>query len=296
MSYIIGSFNTRNFTGVGKHDINKMAEIIKGERFDIVALQEILRPEALSSLLKRLPGWAGKQEQPHSLYQETDHNADGESTGNNQQTAERKNAAKGFAFLWNAQRFKECSKSQMPKILNDIVPKGKLARIPLYGRFTPSGLQGGAFIEIRLINIHLWWGSGLPMDKETRLNEYNYILGCVHTKLSKHRYGNNMAAYTIILGDYNMTLIYLGKKIIDFENIEMITDQSSQTTLSQEKYVNDYDHVSYDKKRFVGVNANISRVDSVEKYSNSDFCAHKTYISDHAPIKLELNLNPMKEP
>jgi endonuclease/exonuclease/phosphatase family metal-dependent hydrolase len=296
MSYIIGSFNTRNFTGVGKHDINKMAEIIKRERFDIVALQEILRPEALSSLLKRLPGWTGKQEQPHSSYQETDHNTDDDSAGNNQQATERKNAAKGFAFLWNAQRFKECSKSQMPKILNDIVPKGKLARIPLYGRFTPSGLQGGAFIEIRLINIHLWWGSGLSTDKEMRLNEYKYILDTIHTKLSKHRYGNNMPAYTIILGDYNMTLIYLGKKIIDFENIEVITEQSSQTTLSQEKYVNDYDHVSYDKRRFIGVDANISRIDSVEKYSNNDFCVHKTYISDHAPIKLELNLNPVKGP
>jgi hypothetical protein len=138
----------------------------------------------------------------------------------------------------------------------------------------------------------LWWGSNSSYDIAVRLKEYGIVTGDIHTYISKHRYGNNMPAYTIIMGDYNMTLPFLGKKIIQEEDITVITDQSEPTTLSRQRFVNDYDHFSYDTNRFsrCGIGVNIGRINSVEKYCGSNFERHKLNVSDHVPIKIELSL------
>jgi endonuclease/exonuclease/phosphatase family metal-dependent hydrolase len=71
--YIIGAFNTHFFSGVGKHDLQIIGNIISNEGFDIVALQEITRREALNSLLGRLPKyWTGVQETPLTSTAEVD--------------------------------------------------------------------------------------------------------------------------------------------------------------------------------------------------------------------------------
>jgi endonuclease/exonuclease/phosphatase family metal-dependent hydrolase len=287
--YIIGSFNTHFFSGVNKHDLQIFANIIFDERFDIIALQEITRPEALNSLLGRLPQyWKGVQETPPSFVPEED---DTVSEENETPSKERKHASLGYAFLWNTNRVRECSKDEKPEIFNQI-KKGTLARTPYYGRFTPSGLLGGPFFEIRLVNVHLWWGSSSQDNIAIRLKEYGIVTGDIHTYISKHRYGNNMPAYTIIMGDYNMTLPFLRENVIQEENIIVITEQSELTTLSKQRFVNDYDHFSYDTNRFSkgGVTINISRINSVEKYCGNNFERHKLNVSDHVPIKLELSL------
>jgi endonuclease/exonuclease/phosphatase family metal-dependent hydrolase len=288
-SYNIGSFNTHFFSGVGKHNLDTFAKIVCDESLDIIALQEITREEALTSLLRRLPQyWKGKQKSPPSFKPEEDDTTleEGEV-----QSKERKHSSLGYAFLWNTNRFRECSKDKEPEIFNHI-KKGTLARTPYYGRFTPSELPGGAFFEIRLINIHLWWGSNNAVDVGLRLKEYEIVTGDVHTYVSKHRYGNNMPAYTIIMGDYNLTLPFLGKNIIQKENIAVITEQSDPTTLSKKCFVNDYDHFSYDINRFSesGITVNISRINSVENYCGNDFEKHKLNVSDHVPIKIEFSL------
>ncbi|MBO5868081.1 MAG: hypothetical protein J6Q54_04125, partial [Oscillospiraceae bacterium] len=62
MPYRIGSFNCLNF-GSGKLvKGRKIAEIIKKERFDIVALQEVKNAYALSYLLEALNKYGGKWE------------------------------------------------------------------------------------------------------------------------------------------------------------------------------------------------------------------------------------------
>lgn len=279
--YKIGSFNTHNFSGKTDRDVNKMANIIKNENFDIVALQEILDEVALESLLKRLPHWVGKQISPASFVKDA------------VDDKERKNAGKGFAFLWNSNRMRECSKEGEPMLADHNFSKGALARTPLYGRFSPSGLQGGAFIEIRLINIHIVWGKGNSLtDKEIRLMEFNYIVEKLYTYYSKHRYGNNMPGYTIIIGDYNLTKSWLFEKNLKIENIEMVTHQEEKTTISDERYANDYDHFSYDENLFSGVMMTNKKIDSVLNYYNGSFSKHKEVLSDHVPIKIELDINP----
>jgi endonuclease/exonuclease/phosphatase family metal-dependent hydrolase len=287
--YIIGSFNTHFFSGVGKHDLQVFANIISEEKFDIIALQEITRPEALNSLLGRLPKyWKGEQKTPPSFMPEEDDTVPDESETSSK---ERKHASLGYAFLWNSNRVRECSKDEKPELFSHL-KKGALARTPYYGRFTPSGLPGGPFFEFQLVNIHLWWGSSGPDNIAIRLKEYETITGDIHTYISKRRYGNNMPAYTIIMGDYNMTLPFLGKNTIQGENIIVVTEQSELTTLSKRGFVNDYDHFSYDTNRLSngGVAVNISRINSVKEYCDNNFEKHKLTVSDHVPIKLEFSL------
>jgi endonuclease/exonuclease/phosphatase family metal-dependent hydrolase len=322
--YKIGSFNVRNLSEKSSHNINSIATIIENERLDVVALQEVLNETSLTRLINRLgKGWAGKQATPTSLVIDKDPNfgnlveysfgknlnfpivrpdytnrLDGlELKADTNTYKEKKNAAKGFAFIWNTSRLRECSKKREPLLLDFLVPKAKLARTPLYGRFSPMGTWGGAFFEIRLINIHLIWGGNLLTDKEKRLMEFDFIADRVYTYLSKHRYGNNMPSYTVILGDYNMTSFYLSAKHFDREHIQLSTVQIDPSTLSDDRYVNDYDHFSYDSWRFFdsGVISSERKIDSVNLYCNGSFPTHKSNISDHVPIVLDIDINPIKK-
>jgi endonuclease/exonuclease/phosphatase family metal-dependent hydrolase len=318
--YKIGSFNVRNLSEKSSHNINSIATIIRDERLDVVALQEVLNETSLNRLLNGLgKGWVGKQVTPISLTVDKDPDFDDLVSSSfvkdsefpmiqenlddrfklkvdNNTYKENKNAAKGFAFIWNTSRLCECSKRHEP-LLVDFVPKAKLARTPLYGRFSPIGTRGGAFFELRLINIHIIWSGNLLIDKEKRLKEFNFIADEVYTRLSKHRYGNNMPSYTIILGDYNMTSYYLSVKYFELEHIQLSTVQSDPSTLSDNRYVNDYDHFSYDSWRFIdsGVNSIERKIDSVNLYCNGSFPTHKSNISDHVPIVLDIDINPIKK-
>jgi endonuclease/exonuclease/phosphatase family metal-dependent hydrolase len=270
MGYIIGSFNTCRFTGIGRHDIGVLADIILSERFDIVALQEVFRPDALNLLKRRLPGWEGCHGRP----------------GNGPA------GDFGFAFLWNTKRARECSKDSQPIIFEQYKSNIRMRRNPFYGRFTPSGLLGGAFFEIRLIDVHLWWGSQSGSGDITQRNEeYRLVTNEIHNYINTRRYGDNMPAYTIILGDYNLWYFWCQQN--DKENQNVKTKQEEKTTLSSNNtsFANDYDHFSYDENRFLGTSVIIERVNSVAKYCQNDFEKHKEKVSDHVPIKLELMLN-----
>jgi endonuclease/exonuclease/phosphatase family metal-dependent hydrolase len=270
VGYTIGSFNTCRFTGVGRHDIAILADIILLERFDIVALQEVFRPEALNLLKRRLPGWEACHGRPGN-----GHACDF-----------------GFGFLWNTKRIRECSKDSRPIIFEQYKSNIRMQRNPFYGRFTPSGLPGGAFFEIRLIDVHLWWGSNSGQnDIKQRNEEYKLITNEIHNSINNHRYGDNMPAYTIILGDYNIVCFWCNQNNTPNQTVK--TRQEEKTTLSTDKpsFANDYDHFSYDENRFSGTNVMIERIDSVSKYCQNDFKKHRDKVSDHVPIKLELVLN-----
>lgn len=265
MEYIIGSLNAKRFTGVGKHDINKIAEIIVTECFDIIALQEVMRAQALDYLVRRLPqGW--KYGFGQSGYSGA--------------------SAYGMGFLWNSKRLRECSKSSLPMIYDRYSKHVQMVRNPLYGRFTPSGL-GGGFFEMRLLSIHLCWSTNGVQDYKQRLDEYNLVTNEIYEKVSNRRYGNNMPAYTIVLGDYNLAMAECNRHPGAAQTV-----QREKTTMGNYGYVSDYDHFSYKQSRFAGAYVSEARVDSVNSYTNGDFIKHAEVISDHAPVKLILNLNP----
>lgn len=272
MGYIIGSLNTHNFTGVGKHDISKIADIILSEQFDIVALQEVRRSEAIELLKRRLFGWDCGY---------------GEAKAN----------GFGFGFLWNTKRVRECSKDNAPEILTSYHSSIQMSRNPLYGRFTSNGLTGGVFFEIRLINIHIHHGGNDSCQNiAQRMAEFKSVSSDIYNYLSTHRYGNNMPAYTFVLGDYNLCSWQCQQPdVTDNENFAKI-HQSEKTTLKriENGFCNDYDHFGYDEDRFIGTRIYYERVDTVSKYMNSDFQLHLEKVSDHVPIKLEIILNPRR--
>jgi len=124
----------------------------------------------------------------------------------------------------------------------------------------------------------------------------------MHTALNTLRFGNFRSVYTIIAGDYNLTLpqISLASSDNDFinacENHRMATVQAKPTTLRKYSpddnpplvgeacYKSNYDHFSYDQNRLINLASKAERVDF------EDFAKHRTEISDHVPIYVDLKL------
>jgi endonuclease/exonuclease/phosphatase family metal-dependent hydrolase len=265
MRYTIGSWNACRLGTSTRKDYDMIANIILQEKFDVIALQEVFKPEILNPLKSRLFNWEVAYGRP----------------------AFGRSGDFGFAYLWNKNRLDECSKDKTPEILTR--ESSGISRSPFYGRFTPLELLGGGFFEIRLINIHLHFGADDVLSKQKRIEEFKLVTNQIYTYLSKHRYGNFKPSYTIILGDYNLNAVHC--QIVEKENkppciIE--TKQQEKTTISDKGYANDYDHFSYEPLRFNGLKVDISRVDSVYKFLGGDFAQHKNIISDHVPIKFEL--------
>jgi endonuclease/exonuclease/phosphatase family metal-dependent hydrolase len=275
MGYIIGSFDTHNL-GHGNHDINLIADIIFSERFDIVALQEVIKPELFDSLRKRLYGWDGQCDKP----------------GNSNQGFGSK--IQGFGYLWNTKRVRLCDPPIIFSEYKDIPSKySRMIRNPYYARFTPSGTPGGAFFEIRLINIHLKAILNNSNDKRRTVDEFKKITGEILRRIGDQRYGNNMPAYTIILGDHNLLCVECNE-INQQPASGIVTKQEEKTWISNDdnpRYYSDLDHFSYEEVRFNGTTVRIERVDSVSKYCQNNFKEHREIVSDHVPIKLDLILN-----
>jgi endonuclease/exonuclease/phosphatase family metal-dependent hydrolase len=227
MSYRIGSFNLQNFSGKTSKDLDVIINIIISERFDVIALQEVLNQTALTMILRRLPlYWEGSWAQPRSSKAENEYIENGdidEQTGI-QNVRHSINTAKGYAFLWNTKRLKECSKTGAR--IFDQIKNGELVRNPYYGRFTPAGLPGGSFFEIRLINVHL---CSPAENKEARMKEFKLLTEEIYSRIHSKRYGINMPAYTIILGDYNMPISWCN----ECNGQGIITEQDCKTTLKR---------------------------------------------------------------
>ena len=314
MSYKIGSFNMYKFHAFEsddeiRKDLKKISNIIYEEAFDIVALQEIFSEQAMNRLIKELGNnWDGRWESPKSYSSQ---------------------AAEGYAFIWNKRNIKlaesqssEGKRTSEPRIYNQYKVDRKngqkeLIRNPYFARFNPINTR----IEIRLINTHIMFNGNNGEDKkqsisvqDMRRNELDILVKCIYAKESDKRYGNNMDAYTIILGDYNLNLIrdwtnrpYLDEYIeIDEGRIKkkVITIQDQLTTLkskidedSKEEnrgFANNYDHFSYDTIRFSEVYVKGKKVDSVRKYLNDDFKLHRKEISDHVPIVMDFDVRSIK--
>lgn len=309
MGYKIGSFNMFKYQVYRsddeiRKDLDKIASIILSESFDIVALQEIFSELAMKNLLSRLgSNWTGCWDRPNSRIAQ---------------------AAEGYAFIWNTKRIKLAESQTIsgkriyyPRIYNQYrIDYGQnqkeLVRNPYFARFNPIN----TFFEIRLINIHIMFSGNkddntiLLSDSAMRKNEFDILVNSIYGKEADKRYGNNMPAYTIILGDYNLNLKrewtkgpYVDEiiEITEGQHVKRVrTIQDQLTTLKQTSnnsseqvrgYANNYDHFSYDENRFADVTVKSQKVDSVRKYCNDDFERHRKEVSDHVPISLNLELH-----
>ena len=317
MKYRIGSFNMKNFGAYPKRDFEKIAQIIRDEKMDVVAFQEILSEgKGVRSLLEQavkfeLYNWGFCWASPR---ESLDASKMVEMIINDSR-------GEGYAYIWNKQKFNLAEFTAMgkakifePRIINSVsndVPINCtfFARTPYYIRLQP---RYGGFFELRLINIHIYYGNNSPSEVEKRRIEYETLVQDIYPNISQKRYGNFRPAYTIAMGDYNLNIFrpnvstqaknYL-TEVFDYENgrqiCHIITMQDQLTTLkdtsrseaeSEGGYANNYDHFTYSPElsHFAGVTC--QAVDAVEKYCEGDFEYYRKNISDHVPIVMEIEL------
>lgn len=324
MAFKIGSFNLKNI-GLsaledGKHrDIEKIAEIIRKEEFDIVALQEVLSEGkaiysdkyAEKTILWELgPDWDFRW-------------ADAEDKRNDRRH-------EGYAFVWNKRRMRLAR-----TILDDgrericephicRVKQGDVFRKPFYARFTPQGTYASLPVEIRLLCIHSVYGEDGEKDRELRRREIDAVLTEIYPQISDRVYKNALPSYTIVLGDYNAELYRPWHKDLDrsktpmyikdvviahrWDDMAVRTGQDQLTTLKRtnsnkegdggtaqdkmQRYNYNYDHFSYeDDDRYNEVIMSCKRVDAIRKYVGDDAEKYQREVSDHLPILLSIKLN-----
>lgn len=312
MAYKIGSFNMFKFSFQSDSEIRKdftvLSRIVRDNKFDIIALQEVFSPNALGRLLNHLGQyeWDGVWDSPTSF---------------------SSFAAEGYGFIWNKRRMRLAATTQpdgtkktfRPHIYNQYrvdrrLGQTQLIRNPYYARFEPLD---GSFCEIRLINTHIMFSKGNSQNQlldigavVMRKREFDILTQALYNSIADKRYGNNRPAYTIILGDYNLNLrtsgaagAYLNEIVMleDQGHIKrLVTVQDKLTTLKADKsenrepgfsfWANNYDHFTYDMDRFSTVSALSSKIDTVKEYCNNDYKLHRKTVSDHVPIALNINL------
>lgn len=262
-TFTIGSFNTNflNYNTPVCPKIDCVASIILHEYFDVVALQEVCREEALAELCCKLPGnWKYDYSNPPS-------------------------EKYGRGYVWNADRLRTVD---LPSIRTDYHSGNghiHLKREPYFARFTSDGL-GGPLVEIRLINLHLE-----PSYRDISVMEYKTVAEEIYPKFSQYIYINDkyyIPPYTLSAGDYNLTLSNC-KKIVDDNCFSTV--QEFPTTISNkfDYYTfNDFDHFSYNKDDLEGFRISVERVDAVNKYFKGDFLLYRKCVSDHVPVKIML--------
>lgn len=307
MSYKIGSFNCLSF-GSGHGDkARAIAKIIAEEKFDIVALQEVKNSGALKLLLDALKHYRG------------DWSGDCDEWG-----------SADYAFVWNTKRVQlirvKNGSGERTVYPHTVTAKGAgkvLARAPYCARFEPSQ-PGVPKIEIRLMNTHIRFGRQ-KSDSELleqglvalRKAEYTMLTQTIYPTVAgksmlDHAYtGDCRPIYTIMLGDYNLNKRASAAKSPYLEDVyicgagersrEIVTEQSELTTLGQQPegevppegiapLRNNYDHVTYDRRRFAGIRMRCGSVDAIQKYSGNDAEKYRKEVSDHIPIFLSMEL------
>lgn len=200
MEIRIGSFNMNNFGGSSNKDFGKIAEIIVEENLDVVALQEIFSEgRGVSRLLE--------QNVKYELYNwDYCFAAPSESRDitKMEDMVVKKTRSEGYAFLWKKSRFKKVEFSKLgetrrfePRIINSLskdvcVDCSFFARAPYYIRLQP--IHGG-FFELRLVNVHIFFGDTKLSSIEKRQAEYAVLTQQIYPEICQNTYGQNRTPY-----------------------------------------------------------------------------------------------------
>ena len=260
MRYRIASFNMykMNFESDKdkKKDFKLIADIIKSNGIDIVAMQEVLTPNALDQILLYLPGWDKRWDAPRYMtdpyYKERFKDVD-DPLYREKGFSRSKSEAEGYAFIWNTNKF-ALSKGTRRGVEYTIEPyffsnyridrsagEEPLAREPYFGRFRALSVGKEREIELRLINTHIIHGGALGVQK--RKKEFLTLIKQIYRRASSTDI-TSCDTYTILLGDYNLNLNrpwtkapYLthpdnsGQSLETFQILEYKVPPSNRTTV-----------------------------------------------------------------
>ena len=324
MNYKIGSFNLKNLGESSRRDFNLLARIIMEEEFDVIAFQEVLSEgKGVKRLLenfvsRELYNWDFVWNKP----QESKDVSKLDDIINEDDSGDKR--GEGYAFLWNKKKFKILEYKKLmekrkfePRIINSLSNDisqdvSFFARAPYYIRLQP--LYGGNF-ELRLINIHIYYGDRTEKKINSRRIEYDYLTRIIYPEISKKRYGTFRTPYTIAMGDYNLNLLspfvkteakncdVLGVYTDSTEKYSVYTIQEKLSTLRNLKdgeeniiidesdvYANNYDHFTYSPELSGFENIHCGVIDVVNKYCDGDYTYYRKNISDHLPIVMSIKI------
>ncbi len=282
MPYCIGSFNIckigEQTVEQRKRDWGLISAFIRRERIDILAVQEVFSKVPVDHLRDTLNC---------SFFGSWDSRFDLPRTALN-------GIQEGYAFLWNRRRVgllpKENGLFYEPHI--ETRYGRSLVRPPYIGRFVPVGWST-PFIEIRVINTHIIYGTASEVP--LRIKEYQKIAQAVYPKISNDRLaGAFRPAYTFVAGDYNLRHSQCAG--VDLQH-KLRTRQRQPTTVRRKQadtdrggYTeNDYDHFSHSDHEGSYVHL-AERIRVPEKYCGSDFQRYRETVSDHVPVRLDLDV------
>ena len=325
----IASFNVRNLSESGldesspkRRDLKEIAKWVSD--CDIVVLQEVLDREIVDSLSKvfnsapliRQLGqhWQGVwvKTQVNSIY--FPYSED--------------NRHEGYAFLWNTRKVELAKDDQgnaiLPKTYSHYTagsPTNKMLRYPGYGKFILKNRIRP--VEIRVITTHIAFSKpktkedvDIPDVKEiqNRKREFDILSGWIYKNINEYcKETTKNAVYTIIVGDYNLSLKQIGidtkmgqtitcydrfgnrtYAVYDYDNTigvnVMKTVQSEPTTINQDctGYASNYDHCTYNYKIDQTVR-NCYRKSILSDKTPEQIKEYRDTVSDHVPIVVELH-------
>ncbi len=320
MNVKIGSFNCLNFgSASSKKGKDKLiSKIIRNEEFDIIALQEIKGTTVINDVLRDLN--SGNRKGKWQGCADNEVNDYAFIWNSERITLPRTKLPNGEIRVFYPHIYKQYGRDpELGKI--------SLARAPFYGRFK-TRFVGMPNIELRLVNTHIRFSKGkdgkelAPSVSEIALRKFEFqaLTKNIYYRLSDKVYGKSegegipQKAYTILLGDYNLNLSesragspYLGElecveikcKVDEDRTKVIVTTQAELTTLKKPNeddsedlvcFANNYDHFTFDKRRFNGTRKTIARIDTVTKYCDNDPQRHFKELSDHTPIKMTLSI------
>lgn len=259
MSIVIGSFNLWDYgSNSEKKKPHRMAQIIQGAGFDVVALQEVLDEDAAHRVTEALGiNWESAWAKPGFGHE-----------------------AKGYAFIWNAHRVAPITP---PCIYEEAA--GPLTRPPFVGCF-----ESGAF-HLQLINTQISSkGHKTHNNSPVKQLEYKMLCGPIYRRVDDTGRIRFSPTFTIVLGDFNMLPAWCDEchedpKFLDeCDGRHMVCMVRELTSLKKDGsgYKSSIDHFAYDELRIPAGNATCTRVDAT-----GDLFVYQEEVSDHVPIRME---------
>ncbi|WOO38596.1 hypothetical protein R2R35_08845 [Anaerocolumna sp. AGMB13020] len=302
--YRVGSFNIQKLgrNSMLKKDLKKIGELIKSNRIDIVAVQEISNKEALKEIMICIDGsiiceGGSSANNARDRYFCETRNWESRWAKPISQVG-GKSAEEGYAFIWKKNRVglpinKRGETSEPDIYLNG----GKVIRPPFYGRFVIKSCN----TEIRLINTHIVFKKtpiedvsfeekdSATTDIEERIREYKVLANEIYQRVYSSGIGTRQVL-TFILGDYNMCLMEsnsLDQRAtmpLDVQRFEygkhvIKTIQEQKTTIrgksrkdpdavyfGENNLANNYDHFSYEARMEDSIGIKSKRIDAPDVY------------------------------
>jgi endonuclease/exonuclease/phosphatase family metal-dependent hydrolase len=256
----IGSWNTKRL-GHGTKDLAGVAAILLD--FDLVAVQEVMTAEVVTSLLAAMPT-------RRALLTDTPTPRDG-------------TYREYFAFFYDPERLTPAMNTYVPDPGDDFV------RDPYLACFVALREQQ----RLCLLTVHVVWGRRVEERKREILALDNAVRWAQD--------GDETSAW-VVLGDFNRAVDSDAdgtpepewSELLDRRGLRaplVLAGSELPTTLGSSEYANAYDHVfvsTHLADRVVGA----GRRDFVAQACSGDFERCRRTISDHAPVFLDLLLPP----